>query len=79
MKIGVLFGNPETTTGGNALKFYAAIRIDVRRAESIKEKGEVVGNRVRARIKKNKEMTSATMKATIWFSVMDEAKMPIAR
>jgi recombination protein RecA len=54
MKIGVLFGNPETTSGGNALKFYAAIRIDVRRAESIKEKGEVVGNRVRARIKKNK-------------------------
>jgi recombination protein RecA len=54
MKIGVLFGNPETTSGGNALKFYAAIRIDVRRAESIKDKGEVVGNRVRARIKKNK-------------------------
>jgi recombination protein RecA len=54
MKIGVLFGNPETTSGGNALKFYAAVRIDVRRAEAIKEKGEVVGNRVRARIKKNK-------------------------
>ncbi len=54
MKIGVLFGNPETTSGGNALKFYAAVRIDVRRAEAIKEKGEVMGNRVRARIKKNK-------------------------
>jgi recombination protein RecA len=54
MKIGVLFGNPETTSGGNALKFYAAVRIDVRRAEAIKEKGEVTGNRVRARIKKNK-------------------------
>jgi len=54
MKIGVLFGNPETTSGGNALKFYAAVRIDMRRAESIKDKGEVVGNRVRARIKKNK-------------------------
>lgn len=54
MKIGVLFGNPETTSGGNALKFYAAVRIDLRRAEAIKEKGEVIGNRVRARIKKNK-------------------------
>ncbi len=54
MKIGVLFGNPETTSGGNALKFYAAIRVDVRRAEAIKEKGDVIGNRVRARIKKNK-------------------------
>ncbi|MEI8230809.1 MAG: recombinase RecA [Candidatus Peregrinibacteria bacterium] len=58
MKIGVMFGNPETTTGGNALKFYASIRIDVRRIDKIMEKGEgdqeVVGNRTRAKIVKNK-------------------------
>ncbi len=54
MKIGVMFGNPETTSGGRALKFYASIRIDVRRTESIKVGQEVVGNRVRARIVKNK-------------------------
>jgi recombination protein RecA len=54
MKIGVLFGNPETTTGGNALKFYAAVRMDIRRLEAIKQGGDVVGNRTRVRIKKNK-------------------------
>ncbi len=54
MKIGVMFGNPETTTGGNALKFYASVRIDLRRIESIKKGDEVVGNRVRAKIVKNK-------------------------
>ena len=54
MKIGVMFGNPETTSGGRALKFYASTRIDVRRTESIKVGQEVVGNRVRARIVKNK-------------------------
>jgi len=54
MKIGVLFGNPETTSGGNALKFYAAVRLDMRRMESIKKGGEVIGNRVRVRVKKNK-------------------------
>jgi len=54
MKIGVLFGNPETTTGGNALKFYAAVRLDMRKAEAIKLKTEVIGNRVRVRVKKNK-------------------------
>jgi recombination protein RecA len=54
MKIGVMFGNPETTTGGRALKFYASVRVDVRRTESIKVGQEVVGNRVRARIVKNK-------------------------
>lgn len=53
-KIGVYFGNPETTTGGRALKFYASVRIDVRRAESIKQGQEIVGNRVRARVVKNK-------------------------
>ena len=54
MRIGVMFGNPETTTGGMALKFYASVRVDVRRTESIKVGQEVVGNRVRARIVKNK-------------------------
>jgi len=54
MKIGVLFGNPETTTGGNALKFYAAVRLDMRRLDSIKQGGEVVGNRTRVTVKKNK-------------------------
>jgi len=54
MKIGVMFGNPETTTGGNALKFYASVRIDLRRIDSIKSGDEVVGNRIRAKIAKNK-------------------------
>ncbi len=53
-KIGVMFGNPETTTGGRALKFFATIRIDVRRVDSIKSGTEIVGNRVRAKIVKNK-------------------------
>ncbi len=54
MKIGVMFGNPETTSGGNALKFYAAVRLDMRRMEAIKQGGDVIGNRVRVRVKKNK-------------------------
>ena len=54
MKIGVMFGNPETTTGGNALKFYASVRLDVRRIQSIKVGAEVVGNRTRVRVVKNK-------------------------
>jgi recombination protein RecA len=54
MKIGVVFGNPETTTGGRALKFYASVRLDIRRIESIKVGQEVVGNRVRVRVVKNK-------------------------
>ncbi len=53
-KIGVMFGSPETTTGGRALKFFSSVRIDIRRIESIKLNGEVVGNRVRAKIVKNK-------------------------
>jgi recombination protein RecA len=53
-KIGVMFGNPETTSGGRALKFYATIRLDIRRISAIKEKGEVIGNRTRVRVKKNK-------------------------
>ncbi len=54
MKIGVVFGNPETTTGGNALKFYASVRLDIRRVGSIKEGQDVVGNRTRVRVVKNK-------------------------
>jgi recombination protein RecA len=54
MKIGVLFGNPETTPGGNALKFYASVRLDMRRLEAIKQGGGVVGNRVKVSVKKNK-------------------------
>jgi recombination protein RecA len=54
MKIGVMFGNPETTTGGNALKFYASVRIDIRRVGSIKKGDEVIGNETRAKVVKNK-------------------------
>lgn len=54
MKIGVMYGNPETTTGGNALKFYASVRLDVRRVESIKEGGNVIGNKTRVKVVKNK-------------------------
>jgi len=54
MKIGVMFGNPETTTGGTALKFYSSIRLDIRRIESIKENQEVIGGRVRVKVVKNK-------------------------
>ena len=53
-KIGVMFGNPETTTGGNALKFYASVRLDVRRVESLKQSGEVIGNHTRIKVVKNK-------------------------
>lgn len=53
-KIGVMFGNPETTTGGRALKFYASVRLDVRRVESIKVGGDVIGSRIRVRVTKNK-------------------------
>ena len=54
MKIGVMYGNPETTTGGNALKFYSSVRLDVRRVESIKDGGNVVGNKTRVKVVKNK-------------------------
>lgn len=53
-KVGVMFGNPETTTGGRALKFYSSVRLDVRRTESLKQAGEIVGNHVRVKIVKNK-------------------------
>ena len=54
LKIGVMFGNPETTTGGNALKFYASVRLDIRRIGQIKDKDEVVGNQTRVKVVKNK-------------------------
>lgn len=53
-KVGVMFGNPETTTGGRALKFYSSVRLDVRRIESLKQQGEVIGNRTRIKVVKNK-------------------------
>ncbi len=53
-KVGVMFGNPETTTGGRALKYYASVRIDIRKIENIKQDGEVIGNRARAKVVKNK-------------------------
>jgi recombination protein RecA len=53
-KIGVIFGNPETTTGGRALKFYSSVRIDIRRTSSIKQGDQVVGNRTKAKVAKNK-------------------------
>lgn len=53
-KIGVMFGNPETTTGGNALKFYSSVRLDIRRISSIKDRDQVIGNRVRVKVVKNK-------------------------
>ena len=53
-KVGVMFGNPETTTGGRALKFYSSIRLDVRRTETLKQAGEMIGNRTRIKVVKNK-------------------------
>src|SRR5204863_6780925 len=54
MKIGIMFGNPETTTGGNALKFYASVRLDIRRIGAIKEREDVIGNQTRVKVVKNK-------------------------
>jgi recombination protein RecA len=54
LKIGVMFGNPETTTGGNALKFYASVRLDIRRIGAIKEREQIVGNQTRVKVVKNK-------------------------
>jgi recombination protein RecA len=54
MKIGVMFGNPETTPGGNALKFYSSVRVEVRRAAKIQSSDKIVGNRVKAKVVKNK-------------------------
>ncbi len=52
--IGVMFGSPETTTGGNALKFYASVRLDIRRIQALKQRGDIIGNRTRIKVKKNK-------------------------
>ena len=54
MKIGVMYGSPETTTGGNALKFYASVRLDIRRIGAIKDRDEVIGNQTRVKVVKNK-------------------------
>jgi recombination protein RecA len=54
MKIGVMYGSPETTTGGNALKFYASVRLDIRRIGSVKQRDEIIGNNVRVKVVKNK-------------------------
>jgi recombination protein RecA len=54
MKIGVMYGNPETTTGGNALKFYASVRLDIRRTGQIKERDDIIGNTTRVKVVKNK-------------------------
>ena len=55
MKIGVMFGSPETTAGGNALKFYSSVRLDIRRIGAIKEKDEIIGNQTRVKVVKNKD------------------------
>jgi recombination protein RecA len=54
MKIGVMFGNPETTSGGNALKYYASVRLDIRRSEALKDGDNVIGNHVKVKVVKNK-------------------------
>ena len=58
MKIGIMFGSPETTTGGNALKFYASVRLDIRRIGQIKDKDQIIGNQTRVKVVKNKSSTS---------------------
>jgi recombination protein RecA len=67
MKIGVMFGNPETTTGGNALKFYASVRLDIRRIGAVKEGEEVVGSETRVKVVKNKVMAPAL---TAWAKLL---------
>ena len=64
-KIGIMFGNPETTTGGNALKFYASVRIDIRRIGAIKNRDEVIGNQTRVKIVKNKVGPTANLQVAI--------------
>ena len=67
LKIGVMFGSPETTTGGNALKFYASVRLDIRRIGSIKDKDEVVGNQTRVKVVKNKVAAPFRRVLAHWF------------
>src|SRR3546814_7591376 len=67
-KIGAMFGNPETTSGGNALKFYASVRLDIRRIGAIKDRDEVVGNQTRVKVVKNK---MAPTLRVIEFDIMD--------
>ena len=64
MKLGVMFGNPETTTGGNALKFYSSVRLDIRRIESIKEGQEVVGSRVRVKVSRTKWLRPSSRRSS---------------
>ena len=68
MKIGVMYGSPETTTGGNALKFYASVRLDIRRIGAIKDRDEVVGNQTRVKVVKNKSRT--TLQDMVEFDIM---------
>jgi len=67
-KIGVMFGNPETTTGGNALKFYASVRLDIRRSSQIKEGEEVIGNRTKVKVVKNKVAPPFKSQSLIFFT-----------
>ena len=77
MKIGVMFGNPETTTGGNALKFYSSVRLDIRRVGAIKEGDEIVGNETRVKVVKNKWLLH--LKLLIFKSYMAKASTDLLK